>query len=77
MESKLKRMTRSQYYAYKGLSGSNISRPDDPVDEEFIKHVNQLASMMNNMIEQFKGGNNTVSIEALYNTNSDNGTKFI
>ena len=37
-----KKITRGEYYASMGFSGSQIDRPDDPVDDEFIKHCEGL-----------------------------------
>lgn len=57
------KMTRKQYYTYRGLSGSEISRPDDLVDDAFITHVDALQKVMESMVEQFKGGINCISLK--------------
>ena len=56
-------MTRSEYYKYMGLSGSVIDRPDDKVDENFIKHVTSLKLAMDNMINSFKLGESVFMLE--------------
>ena len=54
MSDELKLMTRKEYYTSKGFSGSELNRPDDLVDTDFIKHVNGLDNIMNTLIENSK-----------------------
>ena len=52
----VKQMTRKEYYLSQGLSGSEIDRPDDLVDDAFIEHVQGLKSIMERLIENSKNG---------------------
>lgn len=54
----VKQMTRKEYYLSQGLSGSEIDRPNDLVDNAFIEHVQSLKSIMERLIENSKNGIN-------------------
>ena len=54
--SNLKVPTRQEYYTAQGFSGSAIDRPDDPIDDEFIRHCNGLKAFANGFIEHCKSG---------------------
>lgn len=56
----IKITTRAEYYAAQGLSGSTISRPDDPVDDEFIVHCEQLKQYAQGFIDSCKTDNNCI-----------------
>ena len=62
MSNDLKLMTRKEYYVSRGFSGSEIDRPDDLIDDDFIKHVNGLEAVMNKLIENSKKGINITFI---------------
>lgn len=55
-------MTREEYYLSQGLSGSEIDRPDDLVDDAFIEHVQGLKSIMERLIKNSKNGINCTFI---------------
>ena len=48
--------TRAEYYTAQGFSGSAIDRPDDPIDDEFIRHCNGLKAFANGFIDYCKTG---------------------
>lgn len=50
-------MTRAEYYKHLGLSGSEISRPDDIADDIFMEHCDMLKEMMENFIDFCKAKN--------------------
>ena len=52
--------TRAEYYAAQGFSGSAIDRPDEPIDEEFVRHCNGLKSFANGFVNYCKTSNETV-----------------
>lgn len=47
-------LTRAEYYAKLGFSGSTIDRPDDPVDDEFKKHCCRLKTITEGFINYCK-----------------------
>lgn len=51
-----KQITRVEYYKQQGFSGSDIERPDDPVDADFIKHCEGLKAIMEGFIDYCKTG---------------------
>ena len=57
MDNSIKTLTRQEYYTSQGFSGSTIDRPDDPVDEQFIRHCEQLKVVCNDFVEYGKTGN--------------------
>lgn len=65
MSNDLKLMTRREYYASRGFSGSEIDRPDDLIDDNFIKHIDVLEGIMNKLIDNSKKGINVTFIEDL------------
>ena len=65
MSNDLKLMTRKEYYTSRGFSGSEIDRPDDLIDDNFIKHVDALEGIMNKLIDNSKKGINVTFIEDL------------
>ena len=46
--------TRIEYYSAQGFSGSKIDRPDDPIDEDFIRHCDGLKAAFDNFISYCK-----------------------
>lgn len=50
----VKVMTRQEYYTSLGFSGSAIDRPNDPVDDNFIKHCEGLRSIAEGFIDHCK-----------------------
>ena len=58
----VKQITRKEYYVSQGLSGSEIDRPNDLVDDAFIEHVQGLKSIMERLIENSKNGVNCTFI---------------
>lgn len=62
-KSDIKIITRAEYYKSIWLSGSPIDRPDDPIDENFIKHCESLKNIMNNFIDYCK--NNSTGVYRL------------
>lgn len=55
-------ITREEYYLSQGLSGSEIDRPNDLVDDAFIEHVQGLKNIMERLIENSKNGVNCTFI---------------
>ncbi len=55
-------MTRKEYYLSQGLSGSEIDRPDDLVNDAFIQHVQGLKNLMEQLIQNSKNGINCTFI---------------
>lgn len=51
-------MTRKEYYASQGFSGSEINNPDGEVDDLFIEHVQKLKSTMETLIQRSKDKSN-------------------
>lgn len=62
VDLELTNMTRKEYYLSQGLSGSEIDRPDDPVDDLFVEHVNSLKNIMETLISNSKSGVNCTFI---------------
>lgn len=52
--------TRAEYYAAQGFSGSAIDRPDDPIDDQFIRHCEGLKGIAEGFINYCKTGDSTV-----------------
>ena len=46
--------TRSEYYESLGFSGSEFERPDDPIDDEFIKHCCGLKTIAEGFVDYCK-----------------------
>ena len=52
--SDVKVPTRIEYYNSQGFSGSKIDRPNDPIDEDFIRHCDGLKTVFDAFISYCK-----------------------
>ena len=59
MSNEVKVITRAEYYASLGLSGSAIDRPDEPADEQFMKHCQKLVNGIEGFINFCKNDNSS------------------
>lgn len=57
--------TRAEYYTAQGFSGSAMDRPDDPIDDEFVKHCEGLKAFANGFIDYCKTGDKTTPYAGL------------
>lgn len=47
-------ISRKEYYESQGFSGSEIDRPDEPVDSDFIAHCASLKLVIEGFIDHYK-----------------------